>query len=599
MGWVGSVFLGILTAVVGAILAGFVANSAVGWYRVSSFEGGAGYFVVAMGLLGAIGGLIVGIATSRILAAGHPGGFKALGLALAVTSGVILLIGLVARLLADVPPRLDGEELLLAVELRWPEGRSLEPAPAGQWWLSLGSSSGGTRRASREGPLWREDARLEDGRWIVPGAVEVFTSRGQRVLQVEPDGILDHGFQVPLPARPGRRQLEWSEWLPRPRPGDAPLPDGFRYRFRVVPVSQPIRTEAFGPFEVATLASGFWKVTADSGSTTWAAGARFALRHRGEPIRFNPSDGTGPLDRVDAVAALHGPRPALLARLSEDGQCYLVATDEDRLRVEPIAPCGDPIVPVPLTSDPAAFARTRDRALLAGRFDRVAFSHADQFLFPGAVLDARDGSVRRFGQGPQAQVIERIPPLELAPDGRSFVRLSFSDDPAGVALAVIVPESDSSYPVPIDRAGTRYWDMDQLDPAWVRHYFAWQPSPPGPHRLVPRQGVAPLPFQGRLSQERDDREYRIGPATEALRSALVEFLVAEFGATVVSAETGAFAHEVRVEGAPVHVSFSAEDGHVGVWMDRGTDTRLVATIAERFDAALRSGRYDPLFATAP
>ena len=39
--------------------------------------------------------------------------------------------------------------------------------------------------------------------------------------------------------------------------------------------------------------------------------------------------------------------------------------------------------------------------------------------------------------------------------------------------------------------------------------------------------------------------------------------------------------------------FSADgDAHVGIWMDRGPDTRLIADIATRLDAALATGRFD-------
>jgi hypothetical protein len=48
------------------------------------------------------------------------------------------------------------------------------------------------------------------------------------------------GFMVPLPGRPGRRHLEWSEWGPRPRASDPPWPDTEpSYRFRVVPIEPP------------------------------------------------------------------------------------------------------------------------------------------------------------------------------------------------------------------------------------------------------------------------------------------------------------------------------------------------------------------------
>ena len=51
----------LFAVVVGLLVGGFVANLAVSWHRISSFEGGSGYFVIGMALLGFIGGAIVGV----------------------------------------------------------------------------------------------------------------------------------------------------------------------------------------------------------------------------------------------------------------------------------------------------------------------------------------------------------------------------------------------------------------------------------------------------------------------------------------------------------------------------------------------------------
>jgi hypothetical protein len=91
------------------------------------------------------------------------------------------------------------------------------------------------------------------------------------------------------------------------------------------------------------------------------------------------------------------------------------------------------------------------------------------------------------------------------------------------------------------------------------------------------------------------REYRVAPAQESLRAALIDFLVLEFDGERQPAEPDAYAHEVRIGDAVVHVGYDEGDHHVGVWMDRGVDSALVATIAARFDAGLATGRYDASF----
>jgi hypothetical protein len=621
MSWPASLLVAVLSAVTGAVVAGVIASAAMGWYRVSSFEGQSAYAVVFLALLGMAGGLVAGLIVARLVAAGaSPGMVRALALSQAVTIGVILLMGGVARALADVPPRLGGRTLLLAVEVRWPEGRTPPEDEAGEWRVRLSAARGGAVRASRTGPLWREDARQEDGRWVVPGAVEIFTGRGQRLLAVEPAELLELGFILPLPGRPGRAHREWSEWLPRGRAGGAPLPDGFRYRFRVVPTDEAIRTEKHGPFEVATVATDFGLAGSGDGGTTWTASARFVVRHGGRPVFIEELRGTGAApvrhSHVDAVAALAGPSPALLVQVGGrhgGGSCYLLATStatsadaasgatsadatsaDAPLRVEPLGACDTGIPALPLTSDPTVFAHARQRPRLPGRFDRISFAEAEQYLFPDGVLDLRDRTMRRLADV-DASYVDDVPPLDVAPDGRSFVRLAYSAD-AGEATLLVIGPNAGHYTVAIDPVAMRSSELEQFDPEWVRHYFAWERGDDG-DRLIPRTAVTPLPYRGRLSVDSDGyREYGVIPAGPELRAALVDFLVAEFQARRVAAEAGAYAHEVQIGGAPVYLSYRPEDRRVGVWMDRGTDTQLVATIAERFDAALRTRRYDTLFA---
>ena len=313
MGWLVSIVIGVLTAVATMLAAGYVANLSAGWYRVSSFEGASGYFVVGLALVGLVAGLIIGIVVSRLVGAGaHPGFLKALGISWGVSLGCVAILGGVARLRADIAPRPGGEELALAVEFRWPAGRPLPTVgDPGDWLLRLSSLSGRTLRASRTGPLWREDARLENGQWVVPGAVDLFTSRGERLIDIVPQGVIANGFLVPLPGRPGPAHREWSDWLPPAREGQPAPADGVTYRFRVVPRSEPIRTETFGPFEVATIAHSLGEATYGNLPPTWTADAEFTLRHDGRPLTIeHPGEAgaTARVERMSAVAAVSGPR---------------------------------------------------------------------------------------------------------------------------------------------------------------------------------------------------------------------------------------------------------------------------------------------------
>ncbi len=80
MGWIASFAVAILTSVAAMFGAGAVASLVVDWYNVSSFEGGSGFFVIGMALIGALAGFVIGLVVSRIVAArARPSFLKGLG----------------------------------------------------------------------------------------------------------------------------------------------------------------------------------------------------------------------------------------------------------------------------------------------------------------------------------------------------------------------------------------------------------------------------------------------------------------------------------------------------------------------------------------
>jgi hypothetical protein len=112
--------------------------------------------------------------------------------------------------------------------------------PDGKASLTIGSVVNHRQRASWDGELRVKDARLENGRWIVPGSVYLFTVRGMRSIDARTGGKSIGGFIVPLPGRPGRKFEEWSQWEPRPPAGRPAWPDtNPSYRFRVQRIEPP------------------------------------------------------------------------------------------------------------------------------------------------------------------------------------------------------------------------------------------------------------------------------------------------------------------------------------------------------------------------
>lgn len=234
----------------GLFLAGFIANACVAWYRVSSFEGKSGYLVVFTALLGGIAGLIIGLITARVVAAHSGSGFgRELGGALAAVLVIAGIATLLCRWCADVPPTIDGRELELEVEFRFPPTTddTQPPTATGEWAVRLDSISGQVQRSYYVGTVNSETARREAGRWIVPATVFLFTERSPRAISLSHNQQEACGFLLPLTARPNRRFENWSDWLPRQQPDGQPWPaDKMSYRFRVqiIPPPPPPKTQA-------------------------------------------------------------------------------------------------------------------------------------------------------------------------------------------------------------------------------------------------------------------------------------------------------------------------------------------------------------------
>lgn len=518
MGWLGTVGIAVLTAAFGALLSGIVAGLAVDWYRISSFEGGSGYFVIFIALGGLLGGLLIGVVSARVVAAGAAPSFgKGLGYALLIVLGLAGSVAGVSRWLADVPPTRDGEQLMLLFELRWPAAQKASPATDSvARALELGALSGGSLRTSKQGPLWMEDARQEDGRWVVPGAVELFTNRGTRVIRLEPEVAGAPGWLLPMEGNLATRHFSWSEWMPRPRPGIEALAGGFTYRFKVIPRSQASRVETVGAFQVDTLATKFYPGERQDGRSVIAAMAEFVVRYHGQALTIDVGDdpksdsddsGTPSGDpppvrsvtRVAAVATLPGLPNALLVRVAPSGHpatCRLLVDDGKQVRTTRVARCDDQLSAEPLTNDQTWREAAKSIRTVSGRIDRKTFMHPGSYLFGDAIFDSGQRSVRPISVSLYPKGFNAgVAPLGISPDGRGIVRVSFSEVQEGApALLVLSTDGAPPYLVEIDQKATRYTGDDGLDVAWLAHYYAWQRGADGRDRLVAKPGVQPSPL---------------------------------------------------------------------------------------------------------
>jgi hypothetical protein len=586
MGWIASFGTALLTAILGMFGAGFVADFAVDWYNVSSFEGGAGFFVIGMALVGVIGGFIVGLVVSRVVARRpQPRFSKALGISVGATAVLLAAIGVASWLLADIPPQIDGEELFLLTEIRWPANGAPAPRELSDPYFRLGALSGSVARKIENGPVFVDDARQEEGRWILPGALPIFTRRGERLLEFGAGEKSIAGFIVPLPRYPGEAQRQWSGWLPAPRSGELPA-DQFTYRFRVIRRSEPMRTERIGPFEVDTIGRYFYS----SGSDRLAVHATFRTRYRGQPV---PDVAT-----AENVAVVGGSRPALFVTISEPNTqhpCALLIDDDGTLRVQHVAGCGTPFAPRLLTSDQMRFVAARERRRLPGWVDRGSFAEPGLFQLDAAIVDTRTLTTAEFLFPSESGPNTAIQPLGLSPDERSFVWLARGSDEAP-RLGVTDWRASRSYMLPIDRLRMRFNTESALDPRWVLHHFEWRRRADDVDELVERANFVPLPYHGDLlvGKAGGYQSYTLRPGAEPLRDAVVDLLVRNLKSEVVPEESGGYRRRVRVSGKEVSVAVLGSPSYVYLTMDEG-DPQIMSAIAATVDAELATGRYDRLF----
>ncbi len=310
MGWLLSLLVGVLTAIGGCLGAGFLASVCVDWYRISSREGGSGYFILFMGLFGAMAGFVVGVVGARIVAGRADATFlKALGVSLGSAAAVLLVIAGFAWLGADFPPTLEGKELVVDVEVRMPAGFE-PPAPDAQTapgYVTITADGGGRRQSL--GPLRWKEARQEEGRWIVPATLDLSTTDPGKSLGVDVGKGETQYARLPLAGRPTKAEMVWSPWLTGFTRGDlAPVPpaESVSARTRVQyfvppppPTPGPTREELEAK-EKAALEESFRALAPDAPVEQWLVFTRYGAP---EPIR-------------QAAAAAIAARPGAVAELS-------------------------------------------------------------------------------------------------------------------------------------------------------------------------------------------------------------------------------------------------------------------------------------------
>jgi hypothetical protein len=222
----------LVTGVVGLICGGMVTIAYADWYY-QSHNIGSGFLVVFNAIAGGIAGCIFG---GVVLALVGPDFWKALawsaGLIVSGSGGLASLLYLCSDYYPA--PRISGDKLMFELEVKYPAGHE---KPEGEFAFKLTEMKDGVDNGSWLGEIQIEHLRLENARWIVPASVELRTSCPQRTANFSVGDNALINFTIPLPGRPGKAELEWSQW--QAQDGKSSEAGSFEYRFRVSRIPEP------------------------------------------------------------------------------------------------------------------------------------------------------------------------------------------------------------------------------------------------------------------------------------------------------------------------------------------------------------------------
>jgi len=235
--------------------------------------------------------------------------------------------------------------------------------------------------------------------------------------------------------------------------------------------------------------------------------------------------------------------------------------------------------------------------MVPGVVDRTTYARPGEYLFQESVFSTQPPAVHHFTPSANATIDVNVPPLGVSPDGRRFVRFGWNEENVR-ALIVTDVTTGARTIVPVDLARMRFSAVGLLDPAWLAHYWMWTRGNNGEYTLEARSGVTPLPWKGLLTPPAHSTpEYQVGPAGEQMFEAMASFLTTEMGATRTPEDQAASGWQAHLNGTILHLFDNTSEHHVTIYLDQGGDTKVLAAIAERFDAALATGKYDALFTT--
>ena len=202
--------MGLLTGLVGLVLAGLAGDTVTRLHRVSDFEGARAYLVVfLLAPAGALLGVIVAVLCARRVV---PGQLSSLVVqeawALAITAGIVGAAFGLAWLTAERPLAIDGRDVILELEIRVPAHLV---GAEGEGGIRVSLYAGSKDNASVD--LDRDAVRREAQHLVFPGRARLRSRAARRSLLVGLSPTPAQVVDLPLEASPTAPSAAWSPWL--------------------------------------------------------------------------------------------------------------------------------------------------------------------------------------------------------------------------------------------------------------------------------------------------------------------------------------------------------------------------------------------------
>jgi hypothetical protein len=236
-----ALFVALLTAFVGCLLAFFVGDYLTRLAHVPEMEGQRGMTVFFLCVpLGILAGFVIGIISAiAVRRQGLAGFLVAQGWSLLIVCSLAGLLGGVPYLLSDKPPTIDGKRLELEFELRAPAAFKIPDQPDG---YSIRVSLYTDNRQTDYAFIDWTGITKDPEHATVPGHVPLLTHSKTRSLlaSIGNEPGASQFIELGIPPAPRKEDETWFDWIFATQRADlTPVPEAetMALRYRVRPVN--------------------------------------------------------------------------------------------------------------------------------------------------------------------------------------------------------------------------------------------------------------------------------------------------------------------------------------------------------------------------